>query len=452
MKHSQSGRLDLPVLLAAVSLILMTLVLVPFGHIQEQPTVSFMPALISLVAGFDLLSVYLLVGGYRDRGDKRLLLMAATYAWSLVIMGGYALAFPGALTQSPPLATTASTAPYLYVLWHTTFPVLLALACAPWPRRFTRLTPPANRVRVVGIVLSVVVIAAVALDALVVMSSERLPTLIVGVDTSRMTTLTAPVALPVVLVALVLCYRGTRDRRGPERWAPIVILTCLCDLVLTYASGHRYSLGWYAGRSLTLVASGLLVVSMLAIFRRLSALAERDAAHDPLTNLLNRRSASLALDQLIGRARLSGQPLSLVSLDLDHFKRINDTHGHEAGDGVLAAVAAVLTNNCRATDLVARVGGEEFLLVLHDTDEAGARRAAEKVRQAISASVIPASHEPLTASFGVTSLRASDHDQTEMLRRADRAMYHVKETGRDRVAVAPTKLQSVDGQVSLTVG
>jgi len=450
MTTSQAGRFDRPVLLAAVSLILMTLVLLPFGHIQERSTVSFMPALISLVAGFDLLSVYLLVGGYRDRGDKRLLLMAATYAWSLLIMGGYALAFPGALSQSPPLATTESTAPYLYLLWHTTFPVLLALACAPWPRRFTRLTPPADRVRVVGIVLAVVLIAAVALDALVVMSSGRLPTLIVGVDTSRMTTLTAPVALPIVLAALVLCYRGTRGRLGPERWAPIVILTCLCDLVLTYSASHRYSVGWYAGRTLTLVASGLLVVSMLAIFRRLSALAERDAAHDPLTNLLNRRSASLALDQLIGRARLSGEPLSLVSLDLDHFKRINDTHGHEAGDTVLAVVAAVLTANCRATDLVARVGGEEFLLVLHDTDEAGALRVAEKVRQAISDTLIPVLDEPLTASLGVTALRAGDHDQSEMLRRADRAMYHVKETGRDRVAVAHTRPLPVGGQVGVT--
>jgi diguanylate cyclase (GGDEF)-like protein len=255
-----------------------------------------------------------------------------------------------------------------------------------------------------------------------------------------------------VLAALVLCYRGTRDRRGPERWAPIVILTCLCDLVLTYSASHRYSVGWYAGRTLTLVASGLLVVSMLAIFRRLSALAERDAAHDPLTDLLNRRSASIALDQMIESARLSGEPLSLVGLDLDHFKRINDTHGHEAGDAVLAAVAAVLTTNCRATDLVARVGGEEFLLVLHDTDETGALRVAEKVRQAISDTQIPVLDEPLTASLGVTELRADDHDQTEMLRRADRAMYHVKETGRDRVAVAPTRPLPVGGQVGLTVG
>jgi diguanylate cyclase (GGDEF)-like protein len=452
MKTSQVRRFDRPVLLAAVSLILVTLVLLPFGRIQEQPTVSFMPALVSLVAGFDLLSVYLLVGGYRDRGDKRQLMMAATYAWSLLIMAGYALAFPGALSQDPPLATTASTAPYLYVIWHTTFPILLALAYAPWPGRVTRLTPPADRVRVVATVLALVLVGAVALDALVVMNSERLPALIVGVDTSRMTILTAPVALPLVLAALVVCYRGTRDRTGPERWATIVILTCLCDLVLTYAAGHRYSVGWYAGRSLTLLASGLLVVSMLSIFRRLSALAERDAAHDPLTDLLNRRSASLALDQLIERARRSGQPLSLVSLDLDHFKRINDTHGHEAGDTVLAAVAAILTTSCRATDLVARVGGEEFLLVLHDTDEAGALRVAEKVRQAISDTLIPALAEPLTASLGVTSLRLGDRDQTEMLRRADRAMYHVKETGRDRVAVAPTKSVPVSGQVGVTVG
>ena len=432
-----SGSPQGPVALAAVLLVLMTLVLLPLGHLQQSSASSFMPALLALVAGFDLLSVILLVGGYRDRGDKRLLLMAATFAWSLVIMGGYALAFPGAVSQTPPLATTASTAPYLYVIWHTTFPVMLALSCYPWPGRFSRPTSPAARLRMVAIVLVCVLIAAFTLAAVVVMSSEGLPALIHGTDTSRMTSLTAPIALPAVLAALVLCHRGARDQTGPERWVPIVVLTCLCDLVLTYVSGHRYSLGWYAGRTLTLLASGLLVVSMLAIFRRLSALAERDAAHDPLTNLLNRRSASLALDQLIARARRLDEPLSLVSVDLDHFKSINDTHGHEVGDTVLAAVAEVLRSTCRASDVVARVGGEEFLIVLPGTDEPGAVRVAEKVRRAISGDLVRGLREPVTASLGLTTFRLDDHDQTDMLRRADRAMYHVKQTGRDRVATAP---------------
>ena len=426
---------DRPVLLAGGSLVLMTLVLSPFGRIQWTSSVSFMPALVSLVAGFDLLSVYLLVGGYRDRGDKRLLLMAASYAWSLVVMGGHAMAFPGALLLRPPLGTE-STAPVLYVLWHTTFPVLLALACAPWPRRLAQFTPEAERARLVRAVLALVVLGAAALDLLVIVNSHRLPTLMVGLDASRLTLVTSPLALGTVLAALALSYRGARQRRGPERWVPIVILTCLCDLVLSYSAGHRFSLGWYAGRSLTVVASGLVVVSMLATFRRLSAQAERDAAHDPLTNLLNRRSATLALDQLIGRARRSVAPLSLVIVDLDHFKRINDTYGHEAGDRVLVEVASVLTAACRETDLVARVGGEEFLLVLPDTDVAGALEVAGKVRRSIAAARVAAVDLPVTASAGITALRPEDQDQTDMLRRADRALYHVKETGRDRAEVA----------------
>ena len=416
--------------------VLVTAALLPFGATQLEATTSFVPALISVVSCFDLLSVYLLVGGYRDRGELRQLVMALAYAWSLVTMTGYALAFPGAVGPEPPLASAPSTAPYLYLLWHCGFPVILGLAWTPWPRHFPLVTPSVQRARTAAVTVVVTVLAGLATVVAMVLAAPGLPTLIVGLDTSRMTRYTAPVVLPLVVLplvvlALVACHGGTRGRPGPERWSTIVVLVCLCDLVLTYVSGHRFSLGWYCGRALTLVAAGVVLVALLASFRRLSARAEHHAAHDSLTGLVNRRSVYSTLEVMMDRARMTGRPLGVASLDLDHFKRINDQKGHETGDLVLAACGLVLTGSCRSSDVVARVGGEEFLILLPDTDEAGTMAVAGKMRSAISGIAIPSLEWPLTASLGVTMLDADDSG-ADLLRRADKALYAAKAGGRNR--------------------
>lgn len=245
-------------------MVLVTVLLLPVGATRLDATTSFVPALISVVCCFDLLSVYLLVGAYRDRGEVRHLVMALGYAWSLVTMTGYALAFPGAVSLRPPLASSLSTAPYLYLLWHCGFPMIVGLAWAPWPRRLPTLTPLVRRSRTAVLTLVGTVLAGIVAVVGMVLAAPGLPTLIVGLDTSRMTRLTAPVVLPLVAIALVACHRGTRSRSGPERWATVVVLVCLCDLVLTYVSGHRFSLGWYCGRALTLFAAGAVLVAMLA--------------------------------------------------------------------------------------------------------------------------------------------------------------------------------------------
>lgn len=136
-------RTRLPLLVVGVTTVA-TLLLLPFSTRQLGSTTSFMPAMLSAVACFDVLSVFFLIGDYRDRGDTRLLVMGWAYLWSLLVMGGYALAFPGAVSPSPPFATGASVAPYLYVLWHGGFPLLLGLAWAPWPERI-RLETPVHR-------------------------------------------------------------------------------------------------------------------------------------------------------------------------------------------------------------------------------------------------------------------------------------------------------------------
>jgi diguanylate cyclase (GGDEF)-like protein len=422
-----------PVLVTAVVVAAFTTAILPFVHVQLAAAPSFMPALIAAVTVFDVMSVYLLVGDFRDTGDSRTLVTAVAYTWSLAMMLGYALAFPGAVRADPPLAFTPSTTPYLYLAWHCGFPLLLGLAWAPWPARISRRVAARRRLGLaVGSTAGAVAVGVVVVTFFCVFA-DRLPVLIHGLDTSRMTSLTAPIVLPLVALALLAAVSGTWNRIGPERWVPVAVLACSCDLILTYAARKRFSLGWYSGRSLTLVATGVVLVAMLASFRRLKAQADRDALLDPLTHLSNRRGALAALELLVLRARRAGTAIGVIALDLDWFKTINDRAGHEAGDRVLVDVARVLDTFSRGGDVAARMGGEEFLVILHDTDAVGVLVAAERLRELISAVVAPGLRTNVTASLGATVLEPQDPDLAAVLRRADAALYDAKRNGRNRV-------------------
>jgi two-component system cell cycle response regulator len=180
------------------------------------------------------------------------------------------------------------------------------------------------------------------------------------------------------------------------------------------------------------------IAAELAGALRMAALVEdtrRLASTDPLTGLMNRRSFLDALGREHSRAARHGLPMALAMVDVDHFKRVNDTHGHDVGDLVLRAVAASLADVARKSDLVARWGGEEFVVFLPQTGAAGARIAAERLRRAIAAlrPVTSGGVEvPISASFGLAST-SSAAPVEELLARADRALYLAKERGRNRV-------------------
>ena len=434
----------------AVSIsIAFTVLLLPFGGRQLSPTVSFLPAMLAIVACFDVMSVYLLVGEFHDSGDRRVLVMSWAYVWSLVTMLAYALAFPGVVSTHPPLAITASMAPWFYIAWHAGFPVLLGAAWAPWRRRWTALSPPHRRPRVANITVALAAGGALALVTALSLLAHQLPVLIVGVNTSRMTSLTAPVAIPLAVLALLSAYRGSWHRTGPERWAAVVVLVCLSDLVLTYAARHRYSLGWYAGRSLTLVSSGVVLFATVGALRRAKSQAQKDAMIDALTGLANRRSAHRDLQLLIDFSRRAGSPLSVISFDIDLFKQVNDLGGHEAGDEVLARMGKELPGWMRLADVVARVGGEEFLVLLPSTDLEGAHLAAEKIRQGVEAMVWDDVTTQITVSLGVAAVADANEDLSALLRRVDDALYTAKRLGRNRTVLAPSLLPPPRSEVSL---
>jgi diguanylate cyclase (GGDEF)-like protein len=163
-------------------------------------------------------------------------------------------------------------------------------------------------------------------------------------------------------------------------------------------------------------------------------LVEKLATTDALTQLKNRRAFEEALNHEIAKAQRSHNPVSLIIVDADHFKYINDTFGHPVGDSYLQQLAHILGNNVRKTDLVARYGGEEFVLVLPNTEATNALHFAEKLRAAIESAEW--SERPLTASMGVATLSESITNSALLLKWADEALYASKNNGRNRVTHA----------------
>ncbi|MBA2239973.1 MAG: sensor domain-containing diguanylate cyclase [Solirubrobacterales bacterium] len=158
------------------------------------------------------------------------------------------------------------------------------------------------------------------------------------------------------------------------------------------------------------------------------------ARSDPLTGLLNHRALHERLEEELERSRRSGLPLAAVALDLDHFKAVNDTHGHGEGDRTLIEVAKRLRSTVRAVDAVARLGGEEFVVLAPGVEGELALRAAERARRAIGEIEIDGLR--LSASAGVAVFPVDAADCPTLLDRADAALYRAKRSGRDRTCVA----------------
>lgn len=167
--------------------------------------------------------------------------------------------------------------------------------------------------------------------------------------------------------------------------------------------------------------------------QRMNELLERRAATDVLTGICNRLRFNELLLQNVDEARRYVFPVSLIMFDIDHFKKVNDVHGHLVGDRVLKEIAAIVSANIRAVDVFARWGGEEFMVLSKHLDRESMRILAEKLRHAVETARIDGCH-PITCSFGVTQFEGSDTIEN-FTGRADIALYRAKNEGRNRVCV-----------------
>jgi len=241
-------------------------------------------------------------------------------------------------------------------------------------------------------------------------------------------------------------FTATSDLDGEQRLYTFSRVGDLPLIVVVAQSRDEVYAVWKRNALLVSGATGLLCLGILWLSYllgkqlRLRLRAEQElaelAATDGLTGLANRRRLDMVLKQEWSRSMRSGTPLSLLMIDVDHFKAFNDRHGHHGGDVALRNVARTLAAIIRRPgDLAARYGGEEFMVVLPGTDLQGAKALAEKIRLAIEALPPFASDKhPVTVSIGIASQRPrSGEKQTQLFSQADKALYQAKRNGRNRV-------------------
>ncbi len=240
----------------------------------------------------------------------------------------------------------------------------------------------------------------------------------------------APLYIVYLLIIFGHCFRyGT-----PYLYNSLALSIAGFALVIV---GNDY---WAQNRHLGVgLLVGMIVVSLYVgkLVSRLEKKLQEQAISDPLTGLYNRRYLSEFLPRELLRSRRSATPVAVILIDLDHFKRINDTFGHEAGDIVLTAVGVLLKDKVRGSDIACRYGGEEFALILPEADTQAAKRRAEDIRLAIAALDIRHVEKPLgkiTASFGIALFPDHGGDTDALLRVADVALYAAK-AGRNSVVV-----------------
>ena len=242
-------------------------------------------------------------------------------------------------------------------------------------------------------------------------------------------------AVPLLLAGLNAGGRALRTALKPEALATEI------------ASHSTLNVG--TAMAVVALIAMLHATLMALVVARLIQQLRWGARHDGLTGLLNRRAMQETIDQELNRSRRAGDTFAVVMLDIDHFKAINDVHGHPAGDHALKHIAALLQTAVRKVDRVGRFGGEEFIVLLPGVGLAQAAVTAETLRQRLAAQLVQREGEgealALSASFGVAEWKGPTEDPSRLLMRADQALYRAKRAGRNQV-------QATDDETGIALG
>jgi len=241
----------------------------------------------------------------------------------------------------------------------------------------------------------------------------------------------------VILIMLSMDKMAVGGARFLGRCTAALLVACAAAAALTGFEVRPYTNMVQIIGSLPLLILYPMVVGLTTyrLARRLreqNQLLSEESRTDGLSGLLNRRHWEDAVSAEFQRGRRYGRPLALLMLDIDHFKSINDGHGHPAGDEVIRSVAVILRASLREEDVPGRYGGEEFGILLPDTPAAGAEVIAERIRRRIEGAALTKSGLRATVSIGIAELGPQDIDYTVGISHADRALYAAKERGRNR--------------------
>lgn len=249
----------------------------------------------------------------------------------------------------------------------------------------------------------------------------------------KLINLVAAIGIAMVLLNMVIANASVVE-------TILVLMVLAWPVMIGFAAAHRINMGnRKAFAALHNAENANLALSKEIAHRRtLEAELQRQALTDPLTNLSNRRQYELLFRRELSCHKRQGKPMALGMIDLDHFKHINDEHGHEFGDQILKTVADAFKEPLRNNDILGRFGGEEFILILPETTLQQAVAIAERMRQALRSAAIIKDGQAIgiTATFAMTAVYDKDENLSDIIRRADNALYKGKRDGRDRVMEA----------------
>ena len=245
--------------------------------------------------------------------------------------------------------------------------------------------------------------------------------------------------------SIYCCYSAQRDElRGSLLLVAILsaayIVSLCVHLIGSYLADANHIANnslWHSGALIVNIVLGFAQTIMLIVItsHRLQMDLQQQATHDPLTNIFNRRALTTLAERDIARSNRRGTLISVLMIDADHFKKINDAFGHAVGDAVLVAIAQKIQGGLRTEDVLARFGGEEFLVMLPDTSLKHACEVADRIRVAIgniALPVLPDGHR-FTVSIGVAERRGVQQSFDELVAMADQALYQAKKNGRNKV-------------------
>ena len=484
----QPGSADRQTIRLGVGLLLLIVLVafcvMVFGNVQltAYPQFSIFYATVILV--LDAVTSIVLFEYFRFRRRRAYVILAGAYLFKTLAMLPFLLTFPGGLLEHAPVTGGPQSAIWVWIFWHILFPLVVLAAVLTHRRRSDSVLPLGR----LGPTHALAVVVAIALAGAVLIAVTQfhdwLPALIDPTRDSLTPAfyLTGWLAALATAVPAFICWRtGRREQTLLYLWLALTLFANLANVILSLGTTTRYSVGWYFSRAEAMIAASVLLILFLTEVNRLhgrlafamNGLLERNrqlaallheketlvaslrdseeqirqlAYYDPLTELPNRRLLLDRLAQALNHARRNRGSLAIMFTDLDHFKEINDTLGHDAGDKLLTHVANRLTACLRKGDTASRSGGDEFIVVLpvisHPEDAAlVARKIVNALNEPVDLGADGEHRMKVSISIGIAIYPVDGTDDVrELLQKADQAMYAAKTEGRNQFRFYSTEM------------